>query len=95
MASVEIAVRSLPGAWRSSALSLLSLFCPLLRPLLWGWSELADPANIAGRTMARRLVAADHLREKIDVIVAFTGHLFANGMKLLKKMGTLIHQITH
>jgi hypothetical protein len=75
-----------------SRLSLPSrlLLARLLGRLL-GRRVFPNSANIVGRAMLWSLVAANHLGEEIDVIVAFTRHLFANGVEFLKKMGSLVH----
>lgn len=71
--------------------SRLSLPSRLLLARLLGRRIFSNSANIVGRAMLWSLVAANHLGEEIDVIVAFTRHLFANGVEFLKKMGSLVH----
>ena len=51
----------------------------------------SDPANVSRRSAPGRQVVAHHLGKEIDVVIAFAGHLFANRVKFLKKMWTLVH----
>lgn len=67
------------------------LLARLLLARLLGRRIFSNSANIVGRAMLWSLVASNHLGEEIDVIVAFTRHLFANGVEFLKKMGSLVH----
>lgn len=70
---------------------LLARFLGRLLGRLLGRRVFPNSANIVGRAMLWSLVASNHLGEEIDVIVAFTRHLFANGVEFLKKMGSLVH----
>lgn len=67
------------------------LLARLLLARLLGRRIFPNSTNIVGRAMLWSLVAANYLGEEIDVIVAFTRHLLANGVEFLKKMGSLVH----
>jgi hypothetical protein len=53
---------------------------------------LSYPSNVADRPSLGRLIMTNHLGEEIDIVVTFTSHLLANGMKFFKKVWTLVHR---
>ena len=82
--------RTAPG---SETESLLSSPTPLCLPTIFGRrGVLSYPSNVAGRPSLWRLIMTNHLGEEIDIVVTFTSHLLANGMKFFKKVWTLVHR---
>jgi hypothetical protein len=44
--------------------------------------------------MSGPAVVANHLCKKVDIIVAFPGHLLADGVQLFEKSWAMIHTFT-
>src|ERR1700730_17952832 len=68
------------------------MLCRGFLHVLRAWHSTLEAANVPLRPMARARTRANHLTEKVYIVIHFTRHLFADGVKNFKKTWSTIHK---